>query len=82
MASLRLSRLQRRILSWLEADWQRMKGTTSSSHYDLVKHLIDVDKSNLSRSLVNLEKKNFISIGRSEGGLSEAIILHKVVNKE
>jgi len=82
MAPQRLSHLQKRILAWLEADWQRVKGTTSSSHYDLVKHLIDVDKSNLSRSLVNLEKKNFISIGRSEGGLSEYIVLQEVVFKE
>jgi len=86
MAKQRISRLQKRILSWLEADWQRMQGTTSSSHYDLVKHLIDVDKANLSRSLVNLEKKSFISIGRSEGGLAESIIyiriLQEVVTKD
>jgi len=49
MAPQRLSRLQRRILSWLEANWQRMRGTTSSSHYELAKTLSDVDKSNLSR---------------------------------
>jgi len=82
MAPQRLSHLQKRILAWLEADWQRMHGTTSSSHYELVKALSDVDKSNLSRSLVNLEKKGFINIGQSEGGLSEYVILNKVVIKK
>jgi len=82
MASHRLSHLQKRVLAWLEADWQRMHGTTSSSHFELVKHLSDVDKSNLSHSLQNLADKGYITIGRSEGGLSESIILHKVVNKE
>ena len=82
MAPQRLSHLQKRILAWLEADWYRMHGTTSSSHYELTQHLSDVDKSNLSRSLVNLEKKGYLTIGRSEGGLSEYIILNKVVIKE
>jgi len=81
MAKQRLSHLQHRILSWLQADWQRMKGTTSSSHFELTQYLSDVDKSNLSRSLVNLESKGYLIISRSEGGLSEAIILNKVVIK-
>jgi len=79
MASQRLSYLQKRILAWLEADWQRMKGTTSSSHYELVRALSDVDKSNLSHSLQNLANKGYLTIGRSEGGLSESIILQEVV---
>lgn len=82
MAPQRLSHLQRRILSWLQADWRRTHGTTTSSHFELVKHLSDIDKSNLSRSLINLEKKGYLTIGRTEGGLSEAIILNKVVIKE
>jgi len=82
MAPQRLSHLQQRILAWLEADWQRTHGTATSSHYELTKDLLKIDKSNLSHSLVNLEKKNFLTIVRSEGGLAESIILHKVVNKE
>jgi len=82
MAPYRLSRLQKRILAWLEADWQRTKGTTSSSHHELVKALSDADKSNLNHSLQNLASKGYLTIGRSKGGLAESIILHKVVNKE
>jgi len=81
MTQQRLSYLQKRILAWLETDWQRTKGTTTASHYELAKHLLDIDKSNLSRSLANLEKKGFINMVRSEGGLAESIILHKVVIK-
>jgi len=82
MTQQRLSHLQKRILAWLEADWQRMKGITSSSHFELVKYLIDVDKSNLSHSLVNLEKKGYLNIRRTTGGVAKSIILHKVVIKE
>ena len=82
MAPQRLSRLQRRVLVWLRADWRRTHGTTTSSHFELVKHLSNVDKSSLSRSLVNLEKKGYVTIVQSEGGLAESIILHKVVIKD
>jgi len=81
MASHRLSHLQKRILTWLENDWQRTRGTSTSSHYDLITALSDVDKSNLSHSLQNLESKGFLTILRTEGGLAESIILNKVVNK-
>ena len=81
MTSQRLSHLQQRILTWLETDWQRTKGSTTASHYELVKHLPDIDKSNLSHSLVNLEKKGYVTIIRTEGSLAESIILHKVVIK-
>jgi len=44
--------------------------------------MLKVDKSNLSRSLVNLESKGYLTIRRTEGSLAESIILHKVVIKE
>jgi len=81
MAPQRLSHLQRRILNWLQAHYQRTHGTTSASHHELAKYLLDIDKGNLSRSLRNLERKGHISMLRGEGGLSESIILHNVVNK-
>ncbi len=75
MTPQRLSHLQKRILKWLEADYQRTRGTTSSSHHELVKALSDVDKSNLSHSLQNLANKGHLTIRRTEGGLAESIIL-------
>ena len=81
MANKRLSQLQKRILAWLETDWQRTKGTTTASHHELTTALQDVDKSNLSHSLQNLESKGYLTVVRSKGGLAESIILHKVVNK-
>jgi hypothetical protein len=46
MARERLSRLQRRILAWLVAEDQRLRGTMSASHLDLVRALVaqGVDK--------------------------------------
>jgi len=82
MAPQRLSHLQKRMLAWLEADWQRTKGSTTASHLELVKHLPHIDKSNLSHSLVNLEKKGYVTVIRTRGHLAEAIILHKVVIKD
>jgi len=82
MALQRLSHLQKRILAWLEADWQRTKGASTSSHHDLAKALSDVDKSNLSHSLQNLADKRYIEIIRTEGGLAESIIFNKVVIKD
>jgi hypothetical protein len=50
MAAQRLSRLQKKILSWLVQDHQRTKGMIASSHEELVKHL-QADKGHISRSL-------------------------------
>jgi DNA-binding MarR family transcriptional regulator len=66
MACERLSRLQRRILTWLAAEEQRTRGTMSASHEDLV-HALAHDKGNLSHSLRNLEAKGLIRIARTEG---------------
>jgi DNA-binding MarR family transcriptional regulator len=67
MATPRLSRLQKRILQWLAADYQRTKGFILSSHEELVKALGGY-KGNVSRSLQTLETRGWIIIGRSPGG--------------
>ena len=74
MAMQRLSRLQKRILGWLEADAQRTKGVILSSHEDLVKALPG-DKGNISRSLHTLEARGWIVIGRSSGGKAQHLTL-------
>ena len=74
MAMPRLSRLQKRILGWLEADAQRTKGVILSSHEDLVKALPG-DKRNISRSLHTLEARGWIVIGRSSGGKAQHLTL-------
>jgi len=74
MAAVRLSQLQKNILSWLAADHQRTKGVIASSHYDLVRAL-RWDKGNLSHSLHTLERHGLLIIGRSSGGHAESLIL-------
>jgi hypothetical protein len=74
MAIARLSRLQKRLLAWLQHDYQRTQGRTSSSHHELVRALPG-DKGHLSRSLHTLEARGLLVIGRSPGGKAEYIIL-------
>jgi DNA-binding MarR family transcriptional regulator len=74
MAPQRLSRLQGRILAWLQAHEQRTRGMMSASYTELVRSLAH-DKSNLSHSLRNLEAKGLVRINRSPGGKAEAIDL-------
>lgn len=66
-ASQRLSPLQKRILACLYAEHQRTHGSTSASHQALVQAVAG-DKSNVSRSLRNLEQKGLVSIGHTPGG--------------
>ena len=92
MAAIRLSRLQKRILRRLAADYQRTNGGLASSHQELLVALHH-DKGTLSHSLRTLEKRGWIEIGRSPGGKAENVIitpagqnevlkLDKVVNKK
>jgi DNA-binding MarR family transcriptional regulator len=74
MAPERLSRLQRRILAWLQAQEQRTRGTMSASHRELVGALAH-DKGNLSTSLKGLECKGLVKIARTPGGQAEAVDL-------
>jgi len=56
MAEPRLSRLQRRILTWLVAEDQRTRGTMAADHQDLVQALAH-DEGNLSANLRNDEER-------------------------
>ena len=67
MTPRRLSRLQRRILRCLVAEYRRTNGGTSLAHLDLVKTL-GGDKSNISHSLRTLEARGLLTIGRTPGG--------------
>lgn len=75
MAHERLSRLQRRILAWLVAEDQRLRGTMAASYEDLVQALVarGHDKGNVSASLTGLEAKGLVTITRTPGGRAEAV---------
>jgi len=78
MAPQRLSRLQKRILAWLEQETIRTKGSVSPGHFDLVKALSDEHHHSISRTLKNLEAKKLITVGRTPGGTAEYVNLtHK-----
>ena len=74
MTATRLSRLQQRILRWLDAEYQRTNGGIASSHQELVLSL-QHDTGNISRSLRTLEKRGWITMGRTPGGKAEKVIL-------
>jgi len=75
MTIQRLSRLQRRILAWLEAEHTRTRGTRSPSHQDLVRTLPGVYRQSISRSLKSLEAQGLVTVGRSPGGMAEYVNL-------
>jgi DNA-binding MarR family transcriptional regulator len=77
MTTARLSRLQRRILAWLLAEDQRLRGTMAAAHQDLVQALVAQghDKGNVSTSLKGLERKGLVTIARTPGGRAEALDL-------
>jgi DNA-binding MarR family transcriptional regulator len=76
-AAERLSRLQHRILAWLLAEDQRLRGTVAGSHMDLVRALVaqGFDKGNVSTSLKGLERKGLVRIARTPRGQAEAVDL-------
>jgi hypothetical protein len=74
MAIRRISRLQKRILRLLVAEYRRTQGGTASSHYALVKAL-GGDKGNISHSLHTLAERGWIVILRTPGGQANAIDL-------
>jgi DNA-binding MarR family transcriptional regulator len=74
MAAERLSRLQRRILTWLAAEDQRTRGTMAASHQDLVQALAH-DKGNLSTRLKGLAAKGLVTITRTPGSMAHAVDL-------
>jgi DNA-binding MarR family transcriptional regulator len=91
MARERPSWLQRRLLAWLVAEEQRLKGTMAAEHRALVRAMqaLGYNKGNVSTSLKGLERKGMIRVQRTPGGQAEAVdlmpagrTLAEVVNKE
>ncbi len=75
MTAHRLSRLQRRILAWLEAEVVRSKGSRSPGHQDLVRALAGVHRQSISRSLKSLEARRLVVVGRTPWGEAEYVNL-------
>ena len=73
-ASYRLSRLQKRILCWLDAEERRTDRVFSSSHQQLVQALPHA-KGNISHSLRLLEARGLVEIIRSPGGQADSVRL-------
>jgi DNA-binding MarR family transcriptional regulator len=71
MATERLSRLQHRILAWLLAENQRLRGMIAAAHQDLVRAMVaqGFDKGNVSTSLKGLEAKGLVTITRPPGAV-------------
>ena len=74
MAPRRLSRLQRRILQCLVAEYQRTQGGTSLGHRELVQTL-GRDPGNISHSVRTLEARGVITVGRTPGGKADYLVL-------
>jgi hypothetical protein len=74
IAGRRLSRLQKRILCWLDVEERRTDRIFSSDHPKLVQALPHA-KSNISYSLRLLEARGLVEIGRSPGGQAESVRL-------
>jgi len=74
MADGRLSKLQKRMLCWLDTEERRTGRIVSSSHQTLVQALPNA-KGNISHSLRLLEARSLVDIGRSPGGQAANIRL-------
>ena len=74
MADGRLSKRQKRMLCWLDAEERRTNRVFSSSYQQLVQALPHA-KGNISHSLRLLEARGLVQIGRSSGGQAENVRL-------
>jgi DNA-binding MarR family transcriptional regulator len=74
IAGGRLSKLQKRMLCWIETEERRTHRIFSSSHQELVQSLPNA-KGNISHSLRRLEARGLVEIGRSPGGQTEYVRL-------
>ena len=74
IADGRLSKLQKRMLCWLDAEERRTNRVFSSSHHQLVQALPHA-KGNISHSLRLFEARGLVKIGRSSGGQAENVRL-------
>lgn len=70
----RLSKLQKRMLCWIDTEERRTHRIFSSSHQELVQSLPHA-KGNISHSLRRLEAQGLVEIGRSPGGQTEHVRL-------
>ena len=70
----RLSKRQKRLLYWLDAEERRTKRVFSSRHQQLVEALPHA-KGNISHSLRLLAARGLVKIGRSSGGQAENVRL-------
>ena len=70
MKQERLSGLQKQVLRWVCDAFERSGGTVTPPYFEMVQTLAasGVDRSNLTRSVKNLEAKGLISAVRSAGG--------------
>ena len=68
----RLSKRQKRLLCWLDAEERRTDQVFSSRHQKLVQTLPNA-KGNISHSLRLLEARSLGEIGRSLGGQAEKV---------
>jgi len=74
IAGRRLSKLQKRLLCWMDTEERRTNRIFSSSHQALVQSLPHA-KGNISHSLRRLEAQGWVEIGRSPGGQTEYVRL-------
>jgi len=74
MAGGRLSKLQKRMRCWLDAEERRTDRVFSSSHQKLVQALPNA-KGNISHSLRLLAARGLVEIGRWLGGQAENVRL-------
>jgi hypothetical protein len=72
MAAERLSRLQRRILTWLWAEAQRTRGTMAASHQYLGAPWATTRATSPPRSRA-WPAKGLVAITRTSGGKAEAV---------
>lgn len=70
----RLSKLQKQMLCWVDAEERRTDRHFSSSHHQLTRSLPNA-KGNISHSLRVLEARGLVEIGRSPGGQAEYVRL-------
>jgi hypothetical protein len=72
MADGRLSKLQKRLRCWLDAEERRTKRVFSSRHHQRVQALAHA-QGHISHSLRLLEARGLVKSGRSPGGQAENV---------
>lgn len=70
----RLGKLQRQILVWLRTEQIRTGRSAYAAYTDLVRAM-PADKSNVTKSVRNLERKGLVVLGYSPGGYAVRVSL-------